>query len=117
MPNSEPAGALPGLPRGTHPSIFPYPIVCEGSPCSRPAVFKVASRWSDDFTWEWKTYGLVCRDCLNAMYESALLRQKACTHAPGESLGIPVVLELAPGQTSQQMVRRAELEQPFPPPL
>lgn len=102
--------SMPHPDKGTHPSFFPYPIVCDGKHCSRPAVFKVASRWSDEFTWEWKTYGLVCRDCLDPMYESALIRQKACSMAPGESLGIPMVLDLAPGQSSSRMVRRADLE-------
>lgn len=73
-------------------------------------MYKVASRWSDDFTWEWKTYGLVCCHCLEALYKSALQRHKACMTAPGETLDRPVVLELAPGQSSGRMVRRADLE-------
>ncbi len=89
---------------------FPYRISCQGPSCPHEARFKVAARWSDGFTWEWKTYALLCSDCLREGYEQALARRRNCRLTPGETLDRTVILELAPGQPSMHMVRRADLE-------
>jgi hypothetical protein len=89
---------------------FPYRISCQGACCTLEARYKVAARWSDGFTLEWKTYALLCADCLSAGYALAVSRRQSCRLTPGESLDRPVILELAPGQPSMHMVRRADLE-------
>lgn len=89
---------------------FPYRISCQGPCCTREARYKVAARWSDGFTWEWKTYALLCADCLPEGYALAVARRQNCRLTPGESLDRSVILELAPGQPSMHMVRRADLE-------
>lgn len=90
---------------------FPYRIYCQGKPCPVEARYKVASRWSDGFTWEWKTYGLYCETCVLKGFTCGLAHQKVCAFARGENLDKPMILELSPGQPSSQMVRRVDLEQ------
>lgn len=107
--------ARPGF-SGEFPSAFgmgfPYRISCQGPSCAHEARYKVAARWSDGFTWEWKTYALLCADCLSAGYAQAVAKRQNCRLAPGESLDSPAILELAPGQPSMHLVRRADLERP-----
>lgn len=89
---------------------FPYRIYCQGKPCTCEALYKVASRWSDGFAWEWKTYGLFCEACVLKGFARGLAHQKICAFARGENLDKPMILELSPGQPSIQMVRRVDLE-------
>ncbi len=89
---------------------FPYRIHCQNQPCPEEALYKVASRWSDGFTWEWKTYGLYCETCILNGFGGGLARQKACAFARGENLDKPMILELSPGQPSGQLERRVDLE-------
>lgn len=88
----------------------PYPILCYTPSCGRPAVFKVAARWSDGVTEELKTYALCCENCLSSSLARSREKQKACRLAVGESLAPPSVWELVRGNRDQQLHRRPDLE-------
>jgi hypothetical protein len=64
----------------------PYPVCCHRPGCGRPAVYKIAARWSDGVTHELKTYDLRCAECLAAGLLGSREKQAACRLAPGETL-------------------------------
>ncbi len=88
----------------------PYPIFCYTRDCGRPAVYKIASRWSDGVTEELKTYALSCPQCLAESFRSSRARQAACRLVQGETLEPPGIYELARGQHDQSLRRLPELE-------
>jgi hypothetical protein len=88
----------------------PYPLICYTKGCNRPAVYKIAARWSDGVTGELKTYGLSCADCLPAWFRRACERKAACRLTTGETLEDPGIFALERGQRDQQLQRLPELE-------
>jgi hypothetical protein len=88
----------------------PYAVICYGPGCGKPALYKIAARWSDGTTEELKTYALSCPDCLAAQYERSVRKQAECRRAPGERLDVPAVFELSRGVRDNQLVRRPDLE-------
>ena len=91
-------------------ALTPYPVRCYRPGCSRPAVYKIAARWSDGVTEELKTYALACAGCLAELFRRARDKQAACRLAPGESLDVPGIYELARGRRDQELARREDLE-------
>ncbi len=89
----------------------PYPVLCTTPGCERPALCKIAARWSDGVTEELKTYALCCAECLAAAFRRAAAKQAACRRAPGEILEAPGIYELARGRRDRTLVRRPDLEQ------
>jgi hypothetical protein len=89
----------------------PYPVLCYGPGCGRPARYKVAARWSDGVTQELKTYGLTCADCLPEWFRRGRARHAACRRAPGEVLDPPGIFEMAHGCRDRALVRRPDLEE------
>lgn len=87
----------------------PYPLICYQPSCGRPAVYKIAARWSDGLTGELKTYGLCCESCLPAWYARAVQRQRACRLAPGEILDAPSIFRLASGRRDRELEPLTEL--------
>jgi hypothetical protein len=87
----------------------PYEVLCTGG-CGRPAVYKVAARWSDGVTQELKTYALACADCLSGLFPAARRKQGQCRRAPGETLEPPGVFRLQRGHRDQVLERLMELE-------
>jgi hypothetical protein len=87
-----------------------YAILCTQKNCARPAVYKIAARWSDGTTGELKTYALCCEECLAEAYRSSCAKQKACRTTKGETLETPGIYLLARGQRDRQLERRADLE-------
>src|SRR5258708_2912082 len=87
-----------------------YLVLCYRRGCGRPAVYKIAARWSDGVTHELKTYALSCEQCLAEQYAKSLKKQAACRLAGGESLEVPGIWELTRGKRDHHLVRRAELE-------
>ena len=79
--------------------------------CARPAVYKIAARWSDGATEELKTYALACAECLPAAYRASKQKQAACRLAPGETLESPGIYVLARGRRDRALERRPDLEQ------
>jgi hypothetical protein len=88
-----------------------YPVRCYEPGCGRPAVYKIAARWSDGITKELKTYGLTCAECLAAWFQRSCAEQAACRLTRGETLDSPGIYELACGSRDQQLVRREDLEE------
>jgi hypothetical protein len=88
----------------------PYPVLCTTRGCGRPAVYKIAARWSDGVTGELKTYALCCGECLPAAFRRSREKQATCRRAPGETLDAPGVYELARGRRDRTLARRADLE-------
>src|SRR5437588_11393434 len=88
-----------------------YEVRCTRPGCSRPAIFKIAARWSDGSTEELKTYALCCSECLAEAYRTSRAKQAACRTAKGETLEAPGVYQLARGRRDQQLARRPDLEQ------
>src|SRR5437868_10929909 len=89
----------------------PYPVCCTSPGCDRPAVYKIAARWSDGLTEELKTYALSCADCLPEQYRAACRKQAACRRAPGETLDVPAVFALVRGGRDRELLRRTDLEE------
>jgi hypothetical protein len=89
----------------------PYPLICYRKDCGRPAVYKIAARWSDGITGELKTYALACADCLPAFIRQSRQRQQACHLAPGEVLETPGIFQLVLGQRDRNLQRLSELEE------
>lgn len=87
-----------------------YPILCCADDCCRPAVYKIASRWSDGLTEELKTYALSCEACLAEHYQLSRGKQAACRRAPGETLEPPGIYRLESGRRDRQLKRLSELE-------
>src|SRR5260370_29580878 len=79
--------------------------------CCRPAVYKIAARWSDGTTEELKTYALCCAECLPQAYGDSRAKQAACRTARGETLEIPGVYLLAHGRRDQELQPRPDLEE------
>jgi hypothetical protein len=89
----------------------PYTLHCYQPGCARPAVYKIAARWSDGLTEELKTYALCCQGCLAEVYQRSRGKQAACRLAAGETLEAPGIHELARGRRDHDLVRRIDLEQ------
>jgi hypothetical protein len=91
-------------------AIPPYPISCQEPGCGRPAIYKIAARWSDGITEELKTYALSCAECLAELLCASRQKQSACRLAAGETLQPPGIYELKRGQRDRALVRLADLE-------
>jgi hypothetical protein len=89
----------------------PYPVLCYRRDCGKPAVYKIAARWSDGVTHELKTYALSCADCLPDWYRRSQAKQAACRFAPGEVLEPPGIYNLERGRRDAEIHRLRELEQ------
>jgi hypothetical protein len=87
-----------------------YEVRCTQPGCSRPAVCKIAARWSDGTTEELKTYALCCAECLPEAYAASQAKQAGCRTARGETLERPGIYELNRGRRDQQLQRRTDLE-------
>ncbi len=88
----------------------PYPLHCYQQGCDRPAVYKIAARWSDGVTQELKTYGLTCAECVRPWFERACRRQAACRLTLGETLEPPGIYLMQRGRRDQKLQRLPELE-------
>jgi hypothetical protein len=87
-----------------------YPVLCTQPGCCRPAVYKIAARWSDGATEELKTYALCCEECREEAFRRSLTRNATCRTARGETLEPPGVYVLARGRHDQELERRSDLE-------
>jgi hypothetical protein len=74
-----------------------YPVRCL---CGALARVKIAARWSDGITHEFKTYYLACTACTPACLAQAQLKRDICRLTPGESLDQPVALPLSAAGSS-----------------
>lgn len=92
-------------------SFPPYTVFCTTPDCRRPAVYKVAARWSDGSTTELKTYALCCAECLPDAFARAAVKRAGCRLAPGETLDPPGIYELQRGGRDRDLKRRHDLEQ------
>jgi hypothetical protein len=88
----------------------PYPVLCHAPGCGRPAVYKIAARWSDGVTAELKTYALCCEPHLAEQFRHSRQKQRACRRAPGEVLDPPGIYLRQRGLRDQQLQRLPELE-------
>jgi len=90
----------------------PYPLVCVEPDCGKPAIYKIASRWSDGLTEELKTYYLSCEHCVQSHLAKAQTKKKDCRLVPGETLDNPGIYDLDRTKRDRQLVRRLEQEKP-----
>jgi hypothetical protein len=88
----------------------PYPISCYTKGCGKPAIYKIAARWSDGVTQELKTYALCCADCLPDWFRRSREKQAACRLARGEILEPPAIFSLERGRRDTEINRLRELE-------
>jgi hypothetical protein len=88
----------------------PYAVLCYEKGCGRPAVYKIAARWSDGITSELKTYGLTCEKCLASWFRRGMEKQKACRRASNEILEPPGVYRLTPGCLDTELERLPSME-------
>jgi hypothetical protein len=89
----------------------PYAISCYTRGCGKPAIYKIAARWSDGVTQELKTYALCCADCLPDWFRRSRRKQAACRLAAGEILEAPGIYSLERGRRDTQINRLRELEE------
>ena len=89
----------------------PYAVLCYTPGCGKPAVYKIAARWSDGVTEELKTYALSCQDCLPDWFRHSQEKQKACRLAARESLESPGIYLLEHGHRDRQLKRLKNLEE------
>jgi len=87
-----------------------YPLYCYRKGCEKPAVYKIAARWSDGLTEELKTYALCCEECLPSLYAQSREKQKVCRLAARETLETPGIYRLQHGQRDRRLERMKELE-------
>ncbi|GIW80125.1 MAG: hypothetical protein KatS3mg105_1932 [Gemmatales bacterium] len=88
-----------------------FPVLCTNPECGQPAIYKIASRWSDGVTGELKTYALSCDNCLKKLFAQSQAKQAACRLAPAETLDPPGIYRLVRGQLDSQLERLTDLEQ------
>jgi hypothetical protein len=88
----------------------PYPIYCYRKGCGKPAIYKIAARWSDGITEELKTYALSCEECLPEWFRHSLEKQRACRLAARETLEPPGIYLLQHGHRDRQLQRLKEKE-------
>jgi hypothetical protein len=89
----------------------PYPVLCYRPGCDKPALYKIAARWSDGVTQELKTYGLSCEECLPTLFRHSRVKQAACRLAAGETLDPPGIYSLERGRRDAQIHRLPDLEE------
>ena len=89
----------------------PYPIHCYTKGCGKPAVYKIAARWSDGITEELKTYALSCPECLATWFRGSRAKQAACRRARGEILEPPGIYDMERGKRDRVLHRRTDLEE------
>src|SRR5438477_12450990 len=89
----------------------PYPILCYTRACGKPAIYKIAARWSDGVTHELKTYALCCADCLADWFGRSRQKQAACRLAKGEKLEPPGIFTLQRGRRDTEIDRLRDLEE------
>lgn len=94
--------------------MSPYPVLCTTPKCSNPAVYKIASRWSDGIVSELKTYSLCCGGCLREAFRTSRQKQAACRLTQGESLDPPGIYQIQHGTRDQKLQRLPELEREPP---
>lgn len=87
-----------------------YVVCCYRPGCGERAAYKIAARWSDGVTQELKTYALSCEACLAEQYRNSKAKQAKCRLAPGETLEVPGIWELARCRRDAQLIRRTDLE-------
>jgi hypothetical protein len=92
----------------------PFAVLCSHAGCGRPALYKIAARWSDGVTQELKTYALSCESCLAEQFCRSRAKQAACRLTAGERLDAPGIFEMVHGRRDRQLTRREDLERRFP---
>jgi len=90
--------------------MLSYPLLCYQPGCGKPALYKIAARWSDGVTEELKTYALACADCLPTLFHRSCVKRAACRLAVSEKLIGPYIYVLAHGVRDRQLERRQDLE-------
>ncbi|CAN5244117.1 hypothetical protein BH10PLA2_BH10PLA2_15700 [soil metagenome] len=89
----------------------PYQVYCYRKGCGKPAVYKIAARWSDGVTHELKTYSLTCGDCLPDFFKQSQIKFAACRRAPGEMVEPPGIYSLQRGVRDVEISRQPDLEE------
>src|SRR5260221_14025378 len=87
-----------------------YAIRCYGKDCPRPAVYKIAARWSDGVTSEPKTYSLCCEECLSERFRESRAKQVACRLTAGETLEPPGIFFICRGAHDYELRRLTDRE-------
>jgi len=88
-----------------------YPVICYRPECGRPAIYKIAARWSDGVTQELKTYSLCCAQCLGDGFRESCAKQAACRKGKNEILDVPGIFMLERGKRDRVLKRLTELEE------
>jgi hypothetical protein len=88
-----------------------YPVLCYRPGCGKPALYKIAARWSDGVTEELKTYSLSCDDCLAELFRQSRAKQAACRLAAGEKSDLPGIYSLERGRRDAQIHRLPDVEE------
>ncbi|HEV3203122.1 MAG TPA: hypothetical protein VGY77_02005 [Gemmataceae bacterium] len=88
-----------------------YPVLCHRPECGRPAIYKIAARWSDGVTQELKTYSLCCAECLAECFRESCARQARCRKGKNEILDAPSIFMLERGKRDRILQRLTDLEE------
>ena len=71
-----------------------YEIRCGAPGCEKLASLKIAARWTNAESQEYKTYSICCEACRDRELKSAKNRRANCRIAPGEEIGELEILAL-----------------------
>ena len=86
----------------------PYPVLCYTPGCGRPALYKIAARWTDGTIAELKTYGLACEGHSAQAYRDALRRRKVHPPSNEEKHGEIGLYHFEKGQSGAPLEKVAD---------
>lgn len=88
-------------------------VPCSHSNCSEPAVYKLASRWSDGTFAELKTFGFACSEHLGQVFRDAEARSRDYAPGPGEVIEEIAIYRFESGKRDRQLQRLWGLEENY----
>lgn len=88
-------------------------VACSLEGCDEPAVYKVASPWSDGRFSELKTFGHACADHLGIVFQEAEERRREYPPSPGETVEPIGIYRYEQGRRDRQLQRLWGLEENY----
>jgi hypothetical protein len=93
--------------------MYAHEVLCSHHYCSEPAIYKIASRWSDGTFSELKTFGFACSDHLGELFRDAEDRRLDYTLCPGEVIEEIAIYRFESGKRDRQLQRLWGLEENY----
>jgi hypothetical protein len=90
--------------------LFRYIPSCSATGCDHPAIYKIATLWSDGTSHELKNYGLVCEAHRHSQLTLARNHHQALRLSDGESVGAVELYVLRTGCRDIELTRLGDAE-------